>query len=551
MSREPAPGATPLQLLVEAEMWGEPRELGPLLDRLVAAGLVSEVRIGDAAVSLGDLAGIGITGVAEDSRGVGPGTLFVAVPGFHVDGHDFVARAASAGAAAALVERRVDGAAIPQVVVKGARMALAQAAGWWTGDPSRQLGVVGITGTDGKTTTSFLAVAALEAAGISTGLIGTVETRVGDVRERHEAHVTTPAAPELQAMLGAMRAAGNEAAVLETTSHALELERVAGIAYDVAIFTNLTHEHLELHGTFERYRDAKLRLFAALAAGPANPAKTVAGRTWPKVGIVNRDDPAAPAFEAAARAAGAGVIGYGTNTTADVRAVSVDEDARHLRVGYATPSGPGALALRLAGRFNVHNALAVVALGEALGLDPAAVRAGLEGVRGVPGRMERVDAGQPFGVIVDYAHSPASLRGVLDLLAPVAATQGGSLIVVFGSGGERDTAKRAAMGRIAGERCRVVIATDEDPRGEDRHAIIEEIVRGAESAGRRRGEDVMGIADRREAIATAFARAHPADLVLLAGKGHEPTILYADHALPWDEATVARDLLAAMGFAGG
>ena len=165
--------------------------------------------------------------------------------------------------------------------------------------------------------------------------------------------------------------------------------------------------------------------------------------------------------------------------------------------------------------------------------------------------MERVDAGQPFGVIVDYAHSPASLRGVLDLLAPVAATQGGSLIVVFGSGGERDTAKRAAMGRIAGERCRVVIATDEDPRGEDRHAIIEEIVRGAESAGRRRGEDVMGIADRREAIATAFARAHPADLVLLAGKGHEPTILYADHALPWDEATVARDLLAAMGFAGG
>jgi len=551
VSRGTGPGATPLQLLVEAEMAGGPRPLGSLLDRLAAAGLVREVRTGDVAVSLDDLAGIGITGVAEDSRGVEPGTLFVAVPGFHVDGHDFVGRAESAGASAALVERPVDGASIPQVVVTGTRTALAQAAGWWAGDPSRQLGVVGITGTDGKTTTSFLAVAALEAAGISTGLIGTVETRVGHLQERHEAHVTTPAAPELQATLAAMRAAGNDAAVLETTSHALELERVAGIAYDVAIVTNLTHEHLELHGTFERYRDAKLRLFAGLAAGPANPAKTVAGRWWPKVAIVNRDDPAAPAFEAAARAAGAGVIGYGTNTTADVRATSVDEDARRLRVAYDAPSGPGALELRLAGRFNVHNALAVVALGEALGLDPVAVRAGLEGVRGVPGRMERIDAGQPFGVIVDYAHSPASLRGVLDLLAPVAAGQGGTLIAVFGSGGERDTAKRAAMGRIAGERCRIVIATDEDPRGEDRHAIVEEIVRGAEAAGRCRGVDVMGIADRRDAIATAFARALPGDLVLLAGKGHEPTILYADHALPWDEATVARDLLAAMGFAGG
>ncbi len=183
---------------------------------------------------------------------------------------------------------------------------------------------------------------------------------------------------------------------------------------------------------------------------------------------------------------------------ADVRATAVDEDARRLRVGYSAPSGRAALDLRLAGRFNVHNALAVVALGEALGLDAVAVRAGLEGVTGVPGRMERIDAGQPFGVIVDYAHSPASLPGVLDLLAPVAAARGGGLIAVFGSAGERDTAKRAAMGRIAGERCRLVVATDEDPRGEDRHAIIEEIVRGAEAAGRQRGVDVLAIADRRD-----------------------------------------------------
>ena len=192
----------------------------------------------------------------------------------------------------------------------------------------------------------------------------------------------------------------------------------------------------------------------------------------------------------------------------------------------------------------------MVALGEGLGLDPGAVRAGLESVEGVPGRMERIDQGQPFGVIVDYAHSPASLRGVLELLAPIAAARGGGLIAVFGSGGERDTAKRAAMGRIAAERCRLVVATDEDPRGEDRQAIVDEIVRGAEAGGKRPGVDALAIPDRAAAIEAAFERARPGDVVLLAGKGHEPTILYADHAVPWDEAAVARRTLAAMGFSG-
>ncbi len=410
--------------------------------------------------------------------------------------------------------------------------------------------MVGITGTDGKTTTSFLAVAALEAAGLGTGLVGTVETRIGGAMERHEAHVTTPGAPGLQAMLRAMVQAGNDAVVLETTSHALELDRVAGVAYDAAIFTNLTHEHLELHGTFERYRSAKVRLFEMLAATPGNPGKVVARRRWPKVAVINADDPSAPWFTAAARHAGATVITYGTGASADVRATGVEEDAHRLRVRFAAPSGSGSLALRLAGRFNVHNALAVVALGEGLGIEPAAITAGLEGVSGVPGRMERIEAGQPFGVIVDYAHSPASLETVLDLLAPVAAERGGALIAVFGSAGERDTAKRFAMGRIAGERCRLVVATDEDPRGEDRQAIIDEIVRGAEAVGRGRGAEVVGIADRREAVAYACRAARPGDMVLLAGKGHEPTILYADHAMPWDEAAVAREILAAMGYEG-
>jgi UDP-N-acetylmuramoyl-L-alanyl-D-glutamate--2,6-diaminopimelate ligase len=310
----------PVARLVAAAAPTGARPLTGLLQRLDAGGLVRGARIDDRPAGTGALASIAVRGVAEDSREVGQGTLFVAVPGFHVDGSEFVGSAAEAGAAAAIVEQPVTGVALPQLVVASSRAALAAAAAWWNDDPSRNLGVVGVTGTDGKTTTSFLAAAALEAAGLRPGLIGTVETRVGEARIRHEAHVTTPGAPELHATLRAMVANGNDVAVVETTSHALELERVAGIAYDAAIFTNLTHEHLDLHGTFERYRAAKLKLFSALAEGPANPRKTVDGRAWPKLAVINRDDPAAAWFEAAAREAGAIVLTYGTDASADLRA---------------------------------------------------------------------------------------------------------------------------------------------------------------------------------------------------------------------------------------
>lgn len=539
MSHEP----TGVDRLIASAGPTEPRPVADLLARLAAADLL-------AGAADGSVTACRVLGVTEDSRQAAGGRLFVAVPGFHVDGHDFVARAEAAGASVAVVERVVPGVAIPQIVVRDARRALAAASTWWYGDPSAHLGVVGITGTDGKTTTSYLAAAALEATGLRAGMIGTVETRVAGLRERHEAHVTTPGAPELQATLAAMAAGGDDVAVVETTSHALELGRVLGIAYDAAVFTNLTHEHLELHGTFERYREAKTRLFEALADGPSNPSKRVGGRPWPKLAVVNADDPSAPWFERAALDAGARVVRYGWAGHADVQATRSDEDARRLHVAYRAPSGEAAIDLRLAGRFNVHNALAVVALGEGLGLDAPAVREGLAGVTGVPGRMERIDAGQPFSVIVDYAHSPASLQGVLDLLAPVAQAGGGGLIAVFGSAGERDTAKRAVMGRIAGERCRLVVAADEDPRGEDGAAIVAEIVAGAVAAGRVEGRDVLGIPDRRAAIATAFGQARPGDVVLLAGKGHEQTILYAAGAIPWDEAAVARQTLAAMGYAG-
>jgi UDP-N-acetylmuramoyl-L-alanyl-D-glutamate--2,6-diaminopimelate ligase len=526
------------------------RPLGSLAERLTRSDLVIGARLDGRAAAPSELARIAVGGPVADSRRVAPGSLFVAIAGERLDGHEFLAAASGGGATAAIVERPIADVRLPQLVVRSGRAALAEAAGWWYDDPSAELGVVGVTGTDGKTTTSFLAVAALQAAGITTGLIGTVHVRVGGTEEPTPSHVTTPEAPALQALLRAMVAGGDRAAIVETTSHGLALERVRGVAYDVAILTNLSHEHLELHGTYEAYRAAKLRLFESLAVGRASK-DLLDGRPWPRAGVVNRDDPAAPWFMAATRAAGAQLVTYGTDVAADVRATRVEEDGRRLRVAYAAPSGSGTVELQLGGRFNVHNALAVIAAGEAIGLDPTAVRAGLAAVPAIPGRMERIDAGQPFGVVVDFAHSPASLAAVLDLLAPVAAARGGGLVVVFGSAGERDRGKRPIMGRIAAQRCRLVVLADEDPRAEEPAAILEEIAAGAVAAGQRRDIDLLLIPDRRAAIAEALARARPGDLVLLAGKGHERTIEYADHDEPWDERAVAEAALAGLGFADG
>ena len=528
-------------LLAAAEP-AEPRRVDTLIQRLTTERRLVGARRDGRAIGAAGLAEITVRGVTHDSRQVTDGTLFVAVPGLHVDGHDYVEAAAERGAAAAIVERAMPELAIAQLIVDGSRPALASAAAWWYGDPSHELAVVGITGTDGKTTTSYLATAALEAAGIRTGMTGTTATRIGGVEEANAEHATTPEAPDLQLALRAMVDAGDRATVIETTSHGLALARVDGIAYDVAILTNLTHEHLELHGTWEAYRDAKLRLFEKLAPHHAKPLD------WPAVGIVNADDPSAGAFIGVTQEAGARIVTYGTDATADVKATRVEEDQRRLRIAYDAPSGSGTVDLRLVGRFNVRNALAVVALGEGIGLDPAAVRDGLAAVPVVPGRMERIEAGQPFGVIVDFAHSPASLQAVLDLLAPLAASRGGGLIAVFGSAGERDTAKRPLMGRIAGERARIVVVTDEDPRGEDRQAILDAIAVGAEAAGKRRDHDLLLIADRRSAIDAAFERARPGDIVLLAGKGHEQAIIGPTGPEPWDERSEARAALQRAGF---
>jgi UDP-N-acetylmuramoyl-L-alanyl-D-glutamate--2,6-diaminopimelate ligase len=540
------------QLLAEAEP-DSTRRLGELIERLEAEGRLRTVRMpsastGPTAAGSTEPMAVGslqVRGLAFDSRHVESGYIFVAVPGEHVDGHDYVTAAITLGAGAVIVERPLAGVRATQIVVDRSQAALAVAAAWWYGAPSRELGVVGITGTDGKTTTSFLATAVLEAAGISTGMLTTAGIKIGEVSSANPEHVTTPEAPLLQRALRAMVRGGNGAAVVETTSHGLSLDRVGGIAYDIAVLTNLTHEHLELHGTFEAYRDAKLSLFRRLGTG-VSPGKQLA-RRWPRAAIVNHDDPSASLFEAAAQTAGAALVTYGLSPDSDVQAFDVSEDAHQLVFQLRTPSWSGEVALALIGRFNVYNALAAVALGEALSLAPAAIKAGLAAVQGVPGRMERIDAGQPFSVVVDYAHSPASLETVLDQLASLAPA-GGGLIAVFGSAGERDVQKRPMMGRIAGERCRLVVVTDEDPRGEDRESILDAIAAGAEAAGKKRGRDLFCIADRRVAIETAFGMARPGDLVLLAGKGHEQTIIMEDGPRPWDERSEAFDALGRMGF---
>jgi UDP-N-acetylmuramoyl-L-alanyl-D-glutamate--2,6-diaminopimelate ligase len=518
------------RLLAAAEP--APRPLADLVERVRGAGQLAGL--------VGDTDAVVVGAIGHDSRVARPGSLFVAVAGDHDDGHRFAAAAVAAGAVALVVEHPIDGLGVPQLVVQRSRRTLAEVACWWYGDPSHELAVVGITGTDGKTTTSYLAAAALEASGLRPGLIGTVETRIGDLAALDVEHQTTPEAPELQAALRAMVATGDQVAIIETTSHGLALERVAGVAYDAAILTNLSHEHLELHGSPEAYRAAKLSLFEGL--GPKG-----SGRYGP-VAVVNDDDPEGSRFVDAASSRGARVVTFGSGPTADVRAVDTRPSGAGTAFRVVSEGWQGDVVVALAGAFNVHNALAVVALGVGWDLDLQLVASGVASVERVPGRMERIAVGQPFEVVVDFAHSPASLQAVLDELGPRARREGGGLIAVFGSAGERDTAKRPLMGRIAGQRCRLVIVTDEDPRGEDGAAILDEIAIGAEASGRRRGEDLFLVEDRRTAIAEALDRARPGDIVLLAGKGHERSIIGPTGPRPWDEAAVARELLAARGW---
>jgi UDP-N-acetylmuramoyl-L-alanyl-D-glutamate--2,6-diaminopimelate ligase len=392
--------------------------------------------------------------------------------------------------------------------------------------------VVGVTGTDGKTTTCYLLHALLQGTGHPAGLIGTVAFRVGEREWENTSRQTTPESPDVQRLLAAMVAAGVEYAVVEATSHALVLERLRGCHFDAGVFTNLTSDHLDFHGTVENYRAAKARLFRQLGAYPKARSRPVA--------VLNRDD---PSYEYMRAASSAPVLSYGLHPEADVRAHEVTVGAGGIRFRFITPHGEALVRSPMTGRFNVSNLLAALAYAVAQGIDVAAAAAALGTMRGVPGRMRRVDAGQTFTVVVDYAHTPDSLAKVLDELRPLTA---GRLIAVFGAAGERDRGKRPALGRIAAERCDVVVLTDEDPRLEDRLAIIEEIAVGARAAGAHDGTNLLIHPDRREAIAAAVGLARAGDLILLAGKGHESCIIVGTERIPWDEEAAAREAIAAV-----
>ncbi|HSD00782.1 MAG TPA: UDP-N-acetylmuramoyl-L-alanyl-D-glutamate--2,6-diaminopimelate ligase [Gaiellales bacterium] len=456
--------------------------------------------------------GAEITAVTYRADAAVPGALHVCVPGHTADGHDYAAEAVRRGAAALVVERELE-LDVPQLVVDSARNAMAAAADAFYGHPSAELAVVGITGTNGKTTTAFLMHAVLEAAGRRSGLLGTVEQRVGG---RVEPVVrTTPESVDLQAVLRRMVDAGDTACVMEVSSHALELDRVAGVRFAASAFTNLTQDHLDFHPDMEHYFRAKARLFESAPAA------------------INVDDPYGRRL---AGEAGGPVLTYArADPSAAVRPHAVEiGPGGVISLIASTPRGPLPLAVRLRGGFNVENVLCAVALGEVLELPHAAVREGIAAVRGVPGRFEPVDVGQPFTVLVDYAHTPDGLENLLRSAREITS---GRLICVFGCGGDRDRGKRPLMGALVRRLADVGLVTSDNPRSEDPAAIIADITAGFEM-------DVE--VDRRAAIERAVAMAGPADVVVIAGKGHEQGQEVAGRIIPFDDREVAREALTAL-----
>ena len=473
-------------------------------------------------------AGREVLRLASDSRRVRPGDLFFALAGPRREGRAHVREALAAGAVAAVVDREAEPAEGPLIRVAEPRRALAEAADRFHGSPSRRLRLVGLTGTNGKTTTSWMLESVFRAAGLEPGLIGTTGIRFGGVTRPNP--YTTPEPADLQALLREMADAGVRAVALEVSSHALVQRRAYGLAFDVVAFSNLTRDHLDYHGTMESYLDAKLMLFDGRNGLPPGKAATA---------VVNADDPAAGAVLEAARRGGLRPLRYGAAAAAEVRIVRAEAVPGGLAV--ALEAGTTLeLRLPLFGRYNAWNAAAAFAAARALDIAPAAALAGLAAVRGVPGRLEPVEAGQPFGVVVDYAHTPDALERALGALREHAA---GRLLAVFGCGGDRDRGKRPEMGRVARAGADEVWVTSDNPRSEAPAGIAAEILAGAGGAG---GPVHLEL-DRRAAIAAALTAARPGDTVLIAGKGHETAQVVGDRVLPFDDREVARELLRAGG----
>jgi UDP-N-acetylmuramoyl-L-alanyl-D-glutamate--2,6-diaminopimelate ligase len=473
------------------------------IDQLIAALAPSDV-LGQAPVEIADL--------AYDARAVRPGGLFFCVPGTRADGHEFAADALANGAVALVVERPLE-LDVPQLVVPSARAAMGVAADEFFGRPTEELQVAGVTGTNGKTTTAFLLYAILAAAGQRPGLLGTIESRVGG--ERRPAVRTTPEAIDLQREFREMLDAGDRSAAVEATSHGSALGRLDRVRFSALVFTNLTQDHLDFHGTLEAYFDAKRRLFTETRPPAAVNVGDEHGRRLAEELRSHNE-----------------LLTFGLADDADLRADELELGPRGARFR----AGGIELETRLRGRFNVENVLGAVAAARLLEIPDDAIAYGVKELRGVPGRFEAVDEGQPFAVLVDYAHTPDSLENVLHTARDLAQNR---VLCVFGCGGDRDRGKRPLMGRIATELADVAIVTSDNPRSEEPEAIIAEILEGAAEA------EVEP--DRREAIARAIGEAGEGDVVVIAGKGHEQGQQFADRTIPFDDREVAREALRRLG----
>ncbi len=481
---------------------------------------------------------VDVTTVTADSRRVSPGSIFVAVPGVSRDGHTFIPEALAAGAAAVVGERSLAELALPAGTPYGLVRHGAEAFGWLSAAlrdfPSQKMILVGITGTDGKTTTTNLVYAILRAAGHNVGMISTVNARIGARSLDTGLHTTTPPADEIQSYLAEMVADGATHAVVEVTSHGLAQYRLAGCDFDVAAITNITHEHLDYHGTWEAYREAKAGLFRGLYSAYRKPDA-------PKISVLNADDPGS--YDHLRDIPTDWQVVYGLDAEeSDVTAVDIRHTPAGLCFTVLSPWGQVEVSSALIGAFNVSNILAAVTVGLALGASPEQVAAGIADFTGVPGRMERIDEGQDFTAVVDFAHTPNALRRALEAARELVGSNG-RVIVAFGCAGLRDREKRRLMGEVAAASADITVITAEDPRTESLDAIMAETARAMEDAGKVEGRDFHRVADRGAALRHAVALARPGDLVMACGKGHEQSMCFGDIEYPWDDREAMRQAL--------
>jgi len=453
-----------------------------------------------------------ISGISYDSRKLQSGDLFVAIRGLEKDGHQYIPQAIQGGAAAVVVDRDEIHGAVTTIQVKDSRKALAFLSARWFDHPARKLRMVGVTGTDGKTTTAYLVHAILRQAGFQTGLIGTVVTRIG--QDDRPSFYTTPESLELHRTLAEMVSRKIDCAVMEVSSHALAMDRVFGIPFELAIFTNLSRDHLDFHGDFEHYRDAKALLFERLH-GPKAKA------------VINLDDPSAAFFMEKTNVP---VMTYSAETEADISLKDVRLTMEGTDLEAQTPSGLLQMHTQLLGRYNVFNSLAAIGAGVSLGLEPEAIRRGLEEIEGVDGRFETITAPQGFTVIVDYAHTPQALQRLLSSVREMAPQR---VLLIFGCGGDRDRGKRPEMADIASQMADMVLLTTDNPRSEDPLAILREVQRGILP-----GTDHQVVADRREAIRRGLQIAGPGEVLVVAGRGHERYQVVGSERKPFQDREV-------------